>query len=220
MDNVKQPGKLSTVFVEYVDDNPAPAKKKLKTKANLDTAQRLHYSSKQDLSEDSDDVNVIVPKQSSKMRMDSVPKTVQMKKNELYKMPSDRSQVLRHVEPLTIRISQNTKAPSRVSKPTKSKKAKSAKPIYVEDSDESSSSEDERKMVPKVSSSSHMDVDDSENNQEDTDDYMPALPVVPSSNLPRKTMYKKIIKVNKRTGEVISETKQILKRGIISGYES
>ena len=222
MDRVKKPVKLSAAFVEYVDDrtSPAPVKKKLKTKAsqlNTESQKYFEHSKLEDFYEDSDDAEELLPKRSSKMRMDSVPKTVHLK-NDLFRIPTDRPQTTRNVEPITIRILQDTQVPSRTTKPTKSKKSKSSNPIFVEDSSHSSSS-DERKMVPKVSSSSHMDVDNSEDDEE-SDDYMPALPKTPSNNLPRKTLYKKIIKINKRTGEVISERKQILKRGIVSGYGS
>lgn len=58
----------------------------------------------------------------------------------------------------------------------------------------------------------------SEEKEGSIDDYLPALPsqiAAPKKQSHSKKMfYKKIVRVNKKTGEVISEEKQLLKGGV------
>lgn len=108
------------------------------------------------------------------------------------------------------------------------------KPQPVSDSDDAHDKSTQRRSS--VSSAS-MEVDySSDDDQDDTPDrdgrkddldkYLPSLPNALARNIhqkqqqqqpppqPKRTFYKKIVKINKKTGEIISEEKQLLKAGV------
>ncbi|KAA0194842.1 hypothetical protein HAZT_HAZT005200 [Hyalella azteca] len=74
-----------------------------------------------------------------------------------------------------------------------------------------------KNIRPRVvqASVSKMDVDSESADDDDIDDYLPALPnKVSTPANPKRMLYKKIVRVNKKTGEVISEEKHVAKGGV------
>lgn len=146
------------------------------------------------ISQDYDTGSVVRPKIFSKVRSSKAVLPIEI--------PSDSSSGSRSSdsEDTTPQVSQ-------------SRDIKPKQPPNVASSDEDCSSSDDME----VDSEDEVEDDVDTSARADIDDYLPELPTKvskASSTQPKRTFYKKIVKINKKTGEVISEEKQLLKGGV------
>ena len=242
MDRIAKPIKLK-VMHDYSDD-AAEYEKRSSMKARPSKLNSQSYSS--DSAYSDDDYGSRKPMFSSKTYMDAVAKPMKInevlnKKSSQRKVisPQSKSAKYANLEPLKIKISQNTKQiqPSKVKRsiPQKTyplvdkKRMRLKKHRRTSDdsksSDSSTDSDDnegysDTRRVGKMDVDKDDKTDDSDDrmSDRDSDQYLPTLPKClenrNSSAPPKRTLYKKIVKINKKTGEIISEEKQALKGGV------
>ncbi|KAF2354153.1 Sterile alpha motif/pointed domain [Trinorchestia longiramus] len=176
--------------------------------------------------------------------MDQIPKASKVRDLTPKPTTKSRTSVVTHssktklLEPLRIQVSQDV-PPKKIKRksiyisddtdssdtttPTKHRSSRSVSSHNSSSStDESSPVQNSRPVVKKVKgvrtlkSITPKGQEASESDDDDIDDYLPALPSkkVDVPPQPKRMVYKKIVRVNKKTGEVISEQKQVVKGGV------